>query len=90
MEGLIRADGDEWRVTRDEHDRRRAVDTIVFHCVTNTQRPYRVLELPDAALAGRGLDTLSDQELLDLFHRTHVMDYTHDRAASPRSNAPLI
>jgi hypothetical protein len=84
MAGMINADGDTWRVTRDEHDRRRAVDTIVFHCVSNSQRPYRVVEVPDAALDGRGLDTLSEEELTALFGRSQVMDFTHDPDANPR------
>jgi hypothetical protein len=80
---LFSADGDKWRVTTDELDRRRAVRTIVFHCVTNSQRPYRVIEVPDEVFGSREIGSLSKQELGDLFSRTHVMDYTHDRSASP-------
>jgi hypothetical protein len=86
MAVLFDADGDRWEATLDRHDRRRAVQTIVFHCVSNTQRPYRVIEVPDDALNGRSLESLSKDEMAQLFGRTHVMDYTHDRAASPRSH----
>lgn len=84
MPDLFRADGDQWRVTADQLDRRRAVRTIVFHCVSNTQRPYRVIEVPDEVFGDRDVGSLSKEELGDLFARTHVMDYSHDRAATPR------
>jgi hypothetical protein len=83
MADVFRADGDSWRVTMDEYDRRRAVETIVFHCVSDSQRPYRVVEVPDEVLGGRGVDALSKEELTDLFAGSHTMDYTHDRAARP-------
>lgn len=82
----FRADGDNWLVTRDENDRRRAVHTFVFHCVSDSQRPYRVIEVPEDAFAGKDLATLSEEELRALFDRTHTMDYSHDRAASPRDH----
>jgi hypothetical protein len=84
MADTINADGDRWLVTLDRHDRRRAVETVVFHCVSNTQRPYRVIEVPDDALRGRAVADLSAEELAELFAKSHTMDYTHDRAARPR------
>jgi hypothetical protein len=84
MPDVFRADGDNWRVTLDEFDRRRAVHTVVFHCVSNTQRPYRVIEVPDEAFGDRDLTSFSKQELTDLFDGSHTMDYSHDRDASPR------
>ncbi|HSJ24491.1 MAG TPA: hypothetical protein VK929_07490 [Longimicrobiales bacterium] len=80
------ADGDSWRVTSFEDDRRRAVRTVVFHCLSNTQRPYRVVEIPDDMLGDDGVDGLSSREMDDLFRRTHSMDYSHDRSASPGSH----
>jgi hypothetical protein len=81
----IDADGDSWRVTSFEDDRRRAVRTLVFHCLSNTQRPYRVVEVPDGTLEGDDVGSLSKELLGDLFRRTHAMDFSHDRSASPLS-----
>jgi hypothetical protein len=80
----IQADGDSWRVTSFEDDRRRAVRTVVFHCLSNSQRPYRVIEVPDS-LAPDGIDGMSSDQLTELFSRAHTMDYSHDVAASPAS-----
>lgn len=82
----LKADGDSWLATRDLHDRRRAVHTIVFHCLSDTQRPYRVIEVPEDAFAENDLANLAEPELRQLFDRSHTMDYSHDRAASPRDH----
>jgi hypothetical protein len=81
----IDADGDSWRVTNFEDDRRRAVRTIVFHCLSNSQRPYRVVEVPDEVLGDGGLDRLSKTQFAELFSRSHTMDFSHDASASPLS-----
>jgi hypothetical protein len=81
----IDADGDSWRVTSFEDDRRRAVRTVVFHCLSNTQRPYRVVEVPDDVMGEDSLDSLSETQLGELFRRAHTMDYSHDGAAEPFS-----
>ncbi|HEX6309548.1 MAG TPA: hypothetical protein VFZ69_15225 [Longimicrobiales bacterium] len=86
MRDLFHADGDTWRVSSDTHDARRAVHTVVFHCVSNSQRPYRVVEFPDAALEGRDIEAMGESELTELFGRSHTMDYSHDAAAEPGSH----
>lgn len=86
MRDQFHADGDRWRVTNDEVRGRRAVRTIVFHCVSNPQRPYRVIEVPEPTLQGRELDSLSDDEMGELFRRSHTMDFSHDAAAEPESH----
>jgi hypothetical protein len=86
MRDMLHADGDTWLVTADQHDARRAVRTLVFHCVSNSQRPYRVLEVPAEVLPERQVDALSSAELAELFDRSHVMDYSHDVGASPESH----
>jgi hypothetical protein len=83
MPHRIKADGDTWRVTNYEDDRRRAVRTVVFHCLSDSQRPYRVVEVADDVLGGRELDGLSGDELTRLFDRSHTMDYSHDASAHP-------
>lgn len=80
MPRTFEADGDKWSVTSDGHDSHRAVRTVVFHCVSNGQRPYRVVEVPEPMLGDRGIDTLDEAELSDLFGRTHTMDFSHDSA----------
>lgn len=82
----VDADGDSWRVTSFEDDRRRAVRTVVFHCLSNTQRPYRVVEIPDDMLGDKGVEGLSSLDLGEFFRRSHTMDYSHDRSASPASH----
>jgi hypothetical protein len=85
MRELLHVDGDTWRVTSDE-GAARAVRTIVFHCVSNATRPYRVVEIPEPLLRGRGADALSESDLAELFGRSHTMDYSHDAAANPESH----
>lgn len=85
MHDQFRADGDTWRVTSSGQDARRAVRTVVFHCVSNSSRPYRVVEIPDG-LAAREVEHASEDELAALFDRSHTMDYSHDAAANPESH----
>lgn len=81
----IDADGHSWRVTSFEDDRRRAVRTVVFHCLSNTQRPYRVVEVPDEVMGDGDIGSLPKGRLGELFGRSHTMDYSHDVAANPLS-----
>jgi hypothetical protein len=80
------ADGDTWRVTSEGHDPRRAVRTVVFHCLSDTMRPYRVVEVPAEMMTDREVDSASTDELTALFSRSHTMDYSHDVAANPESH----
>jgi hypothetical protein len=78
MRELFQADGDTWRVSSDAHDSQRAVHTVVFHCVSNSQRPYRVVEVPDPLLDDRDVDSMKEPELTELFGRSQTMDFSHD------------
>jgi hypothetical protein len=78
----LSADGDTWRVTSSGDDPRRDVRTLVFHCLSNTQRPYRVVEVPGGVLGDRPVNDMQDGELSGLFDRSHTMDFSHDRSAS--------
>jgi hypothetical protein len=82
----VSADGDTWLVTSDGYDERRGVRTVVFHCLSNSQRPYRVVEVPESLLADRSLDSVGDREFGDLFNRTQIMAFSHDRSASSASH----
>jgi hypothetical protein len=86
MPAGFRADGDTWRVTSEERHPERAVRTIVFHCVSNTQRPYRVVEVPEPVLGELRVEELGDEELEGLFRRSQTMDFSHDAAAHPESH----
>lgn len=81
----VTADGDTWKVTSDGYDGRQGVRTLVFHCLSNSQRPYRVVEVPQPLVEERPVGDLGDRELGELFDRSQTMDFSHDRAASPRS-----
>jgi hypothetical protein len=54
--------------------------------VSNSQRPYRVIEVPDPILEGRDIDSLGETELTGLFGRTQTMGFSHDAAAAPDSH----
>ncbi|HEX2168643.1 MAG TPA: hypothetical protein VHG09_15510 [Longimicrobiales bacterium] len=86
MRELFHADGDTWRVSSDAHDSDREVHTVVFHCVSNSQRPYRVVEIPDPVLQDRDVESLKEAELTELFGRSQTMDFSHDEAAEPQSH----
>lgn len=81
MPDRIHADGDTWHVTSDDDDPRRDVRTVVFHCVSNSQRPYRVVEVPPSVMSDRSPDALREDELGELFQRSHTMDFSHDPGA---------
>lgn len=86
MRELFHADGDTWRVSGNAHDSQRAVHTVVFHCVSNSQRPYRVVEIPDPLFQDRNVESLGEPELTELFGRSQTMDYSHDEDANPESH----
>jgi hypothetical protein len=82
----FQADGDTWQITSGEVDDTHAVRTIVFHCVSDIQRPYRVVQVAEPVLAGKSIEALTEDELTTLFNRSHTMDYVHDPAARPESH----
>jgi hypothetical protein len=71
-----------WEVTVSRHEPHPGVTAIVFHCVTNSQEPYRVVEVPSGDLDAE-LSQFGDAELDALFARSEIMDYSHDPAAHP-------
>lgn len=83
MARYIDLDGDRWVVSRDRRAAHPGRDALVFNCISDIQRPHRVIELPaDPAGEGSSVD-YSDGELRDLFERAHTMDYTWDESAEP-------
>lgn len=84
MARSIKADGERWEFRIDEKRPHPGVSALVFFCLTNGSRPYRVVEVPAAQLPGpEALDQLDTEELERLFSESDVMDFVHDAAADP-------
>ena len=86
MSELLQADGDSWRWTSEPHDGHSGARAIVFHCISDSGRPYRVVEVAEELIRERDIASLRAPELQDLFARSHTMDYSHDVAAEPESH----
>ena len=86
MRDEFQADGERWLVRSDDSDERRDVRTFVFHCVSNSSRPYRVVQVPGSVVSAEAVADLGDAELTDLFTRSHTMDYVHDRDSQPEGH----
>ena len=86
----LKAQGDTWHVAVDIHAPHPGVRAVVFHCISNPQRPYRVAEVPDSLLpSSDSLGQLSEDEIERLFERSDPMDFSHDpRAASDHVGEP--
>lgn len=86
MAARFDADGDTWEVGYELHDGRPDLDAVVFHCITNSQRPYRVIPLPPDARGGHEAgEAPSTQRLQQLFGRSQVMDFVRDAEADPHN-----
>ena len=81
----IKADGDTWRISMDERPAHPGVRTVVFHCETNGQKGWRVVEVPEDRFATEdALARVDEAELQELFDRSDAYDYVHDAHADPR------
>jgi hypothetical protein len=80
----IKAQGETWAVGVDRHEPHPGVRAIVFHCVSNPQRPYRVVEVPlGVADTTEALADLSEEQLVRLLEGADFMDYVHEAGADP-------
>lgn len=78
-ERKLKADGDTWSVRLGEASERRGFRTLLFFCVTTNQRPYRVVEVPEASLADQeAVDGLDDAAVEELFRASRSMGYPLD------------
>jgi hypothetical protein len=86
MKQRFRMEGDTWEIGVEQHALQPELDALVFHCMSDPQRPYRVIPLPaDLHGEGRELDReLSADRLRELFARSQPLDFTHDPEADPR------
>jgi hypothetical protein len=72
----IKAAGDSWSARIGESPADPEKQTVVFFCVTNGQRPYRVVEVPRRQLESQeALESLSGEELKALFDASVSMDF---------------
>lgn len=76
------ADGESWSVTVDRSEEAPGVNALVFHCVSNPQRPYRVARISEEE-ASHDPDALGERRLHELFSDSQVMDYVRNRDAIP-------
>ena len=76
-ERSFKADGERWVVGIDDRAVHPGMRALVFHCVSNSGRPFRVLEVP---ITGSEPD-LPDDKLREYFAAAHSMGYTTDRSA---------
>jgi hypothetical protein len=79
----IDIDGDRWITSLDRRSAHPGMHALVFHCVSDAQRPYRVIELPAEEAGEEGGPEFSDRELRELFSNAHTMDYSRDESAEP-------
>lgn len=80
----IDANGETWEVSLDARAPHPGVRAVVFHCVTNEQQGWRVVEVPaDRFESESSLARLEDDELEVLFRRSDAFDYVHEPGADP-------
>lgn len=79
------ADGDRWLVAIDDQATHPGMRALVFHCISNTQRPYRVLEIP----AGGDDPDFSESTLARCFEQAHTLDYTTDASSEPHRHGEM-
>lgn len=74
MAKRIKADNDTWQATLDASSSRYG-RTVVFFCVSNGQRPWRVARVDEGEIpTAEDLDALSADELRALFGRSESMN----------------
>lgn len=83
MRDEFQADGDRWVMRADTATTTDGVNTFVFHCVSNTSRGYRVVQVPENVVGTADLD---DNAMRDLFDRSQTMDFVHDSDARPEGH----
>ena len=83
MAKYIDIEGDRWVVTLDRRAAHPGMEALVFNCISDAQRPYRVIEVPASREDEKSGGDFSERELRDLFGNSQTMDYTWDEAAAP-------
>jgi len=83
MERYIDVEGDRWIATVDRQAAHPGMHALVFHCVSDAQRPYRVIEIPAEREGGSEKPGFSERDLRELFSNAQIMDYSRDESAEP-------
>ena len=83
MAHYFNMDGDRWVATVDRQAAHPGMHALVFTCVSDPQRPYRVIEIPADDREGPAPPDFSERELRDLFGSSQTMDYSYDESAEP-------
>ena len=78
MRDEFSADGERWLMRADDATTTVGVRTFVFHCMSNTSRGYRVVQVPDSVA---GDADFNEDEMRALFDRSQMMDFVHDADA---------
>ena len=83
MARYIEMEGDRWVATVDRQTAHPGMHALVFNCVSDSQRPYRVVEIPAEESDQRTTPEFSERELRELFGNTQTMDFSYDHSAEP-------
>lgn len=76
------ADGERWDVYLSEEAPRDGIQSMIFHCTSNSSHGWRVAEVPAGEYeAGEALEGLDDAELDELFKSSQPFDYAQDPKA---------
>lgn len=84
MERTFKADGEEWKLGIDHQAAHPGMRALVFHCISNSGRPYRVLEVP-----AHPEPDLSGDALVRYFAESHTLDYSTDPSAEAARRRPV-
>ena len=72
----IKAAADTWSARIGEAPSDPQMQTVVFFCVTNGQRPYHVVEVPRSQVGGEdALESMTEDELRALFNASTSMNF---------------
>ena len=75
MSPRVKAEGDTWSVRLGERARP-GTRTLLFFCTTTSQRPYRVVEVPQERVGDLDdLEKLDETALQELFRASCSMGY---------------
>lgn len=72
----LKADGDRWKVRLGEDRPRPGVRVVLFFCQSTSQRPYRVVEVPEDRFRSQDdIERLGTAELTELYRQSHSLDF---------------
>lgn len=82
MSRQIKVGGKKWKVALDRHMPHPDTRAVVFHCVSDRDYGYRVVEVPSAEVTSQEtLDRMDKDDLEALYDRSQPFDFAHDPKA---------